>query len=91
MEMAVLLRATNEAIRTGDAATVKAHFDFVDEVERFATADVSNAVGVSYLEHLIVDSKGGRFMKARGMLSPRLLAALESLEAFWAEAKRQKS
>lgn len=91
LEMSALMRATNDAIRIGDVATVKAHFAFIDEVERFATGDVSNAVGASYLEHLLVDSRDGRFMKARGMLSPRLLAALETLEAFWVEIKRRKA
>jgi hypothetical protein len=80
LEMAELRRATNAAIAAGDLQTVRAHFEFVDELLRAADADVENAVIVSYLEDL--DFRGPHGDAARKLLRPRLRTELDAQNAY---------
>lgn len=81
-EMGTLARATQEAIDRQDKATVKAHFEFIDEVFRDATPDVQNAVYVSYLESLRFEGRKAGPTNARDLLTPRLRQALVDLEEY---------
>jgi hypothetical protein len=85
LEMGALARATQVAIDNQDKATVVRHFEFVDDVFQNATADVENAVNVSYLEHLQFEGRKAGPTKARELLTPRLRDALEELEKYLAE------
>jgi hypothetical protein len=85
MEMGALARAAQAAISDEDSVEVRKHFEFVDEVYSRGTADMINAVHVSYLENLSFDGKHGRRIKAREMLTSALQAALRGLEAYNAE------
>jgi hypothetical protein len=82
LEMATLARATQAAIDEQDKATVRAHFEFVDEVFRDATPEVENAVNVSYLEHLRFEGRKAAPTRARELLTPRLQQALAELEEY---------
>jgi len=79
-EMDTLQRATNAAVRSGDLPTVRAHFEFVDEVIRGADTAVENAVIVSYLEGL--DFRGAHGDAARKLLRPRLRTEWEEQRAY---------
>src|SRR4051794_6732374 len=79
-EMATLARASQEAIDSQDNATVRAHFEFIDEVLREAATDVENAVHVSYLENLHFRGRKAGLMNARELLTPRLEKGLADLE-----------
>lgn len=90
LEMGQLANAVQAAIRDEDTATVREHFRFIDEVYRRATAEVKNAVHVSYLEPLSFDGKHGKRIKAREMLSPALQTALREVEAYNAQLHKRK-
>lgn len=79
-EMAELRRATNAAIAAGDLATVRRHFEFVDEVLRAADEAVENAVVVSYLEDL--DFRDPHGDAARKLLRPRLRTELDAQNVY---------
>jgi hypothetical protein len=83
LEMAVLARATCDAIDAGDLGQVQAHIRLVDELFSEAGPGLENAVYVSYLEHVFLDSDDPRYLSARKMLSPRLQNALIELEEYW--------
>ena len=87
-EMATLGRATIEAIREGDAETIKEHFSFVDEVYRDADAAVENAVNVSYLEHIDFEGRRARAIHAHELLTPRLQKAVKELGEYWEALRR---
>jgi len=82
LEMGTFARATQHAIDHQDKPTVRAHFQFIDEVFRDAAPDVQNAVYVSYLENLRFDGRKAAPTGARELLSPRLQQALTDLEAY---------
>jgi hypothetical protein len=84
LEMAALGCATQAAIDAQDTATVRRHFEFVDEVCRDATPNVKNAVSVSYLEDLRFEGRKAAPAKARQLLTPRLRQALADLEDYLA-------
>jgi hypothetical protein len=84
LEMATLARATQAAIDGQDRTTVRAHFQFIDEVLRNAAPDVENAVNVSYLENLRFEGRKAAPTKARELLTPRLQQALGELEEYLA-------
>ena len=88
LEMASLMRATVEAIRHGDAKTVRAHFAFVDEVYRNADAAVENAVNVSYLEHIDFEGPKAKAIQAHELLTPRLQTAVKELQEYWEALRR---
>lgn len=79
-EMGTFARATNTAIRAGDAATVQRHFRFADEVLRDAAPDVRNAIAASYLETLALCGRHAKRIEARRLLTPRLGQTLTDLE-----------
>ena len=81
MAMQALARATQRAIGDGEKETVRAHFAFVDELYCQGDDEVSNAVGVSYLECIGFDGRKAKAIKAMAMLSPRLQQALSGLES----------
>jgi hypothetical protein len=81
-EMATLARATQAAIDSQDKATVRAHFQFIDEVFRDAGPDVKNAVNVSYLENLRFEGRKAVQTNARELLPPRLRQVLAELEEY---------
>src|SRR3954465_531964 len=76
MEMGQLAKAAQAAISAEDAAAVREHFRFLDEVYRRATREVRNAVHVSYLERLGFGGRHAERIGAREMLSPGLRAGL---------------
>ena len=80
--MATRARATQSAIDSQDEATVREHFQFVDELFRNAAADVENAVNVSYLENLRFEGRRARATNARELLTPLLRQALAELEEY---------
>ena len=82
LEMTTLARATQAAIDSQDEATVREHFQFVDELFRNAAADVENAVNVSYLENLRFEGRRAGATNARELLTPRLRQALAELEEY---------
>src|SRR5262245_1062210 len=82
LEIAAFARSTQHAIDNQDKSTVRAHFQFIDEVFRDAAPDVENAVNVSYLEHLRFEGRKAAPTKARALLSPRLQQALADLEKY---------
>ncbi len=84
-EMGAFALATQAAISAEDAATVREHFSFIDDVYRQATPEVKNAVYVSYLEHLSFDGRHGKRIGARELLSAQLQTALREVEGYWAE------
>jgi len=84
LEMGTLARATRAAIDGQDKATVRRHFQFIDEVFRDAAPDVENAVCVSYLENLRFEGRKAAPTKARDLLTPRLRQALDDLEKYLA-------
>lgn len=79
-EMAAVARATQAAIDDQDTATVRTHFQFIDEVFRNAVPEVENAIIVSYLENLRFEDRKAVRIKARELLTPRLQQALAGLE-----------
>ena len=85
LEMATLARAAQAAISTEDMQLVKKHFRFIDDVYRQSTAEVTNAVNVSYLENLSFDGRHAKRIKARELLSPQLQTALRELEEYLAQ------
>ena len=85
LEMGQLAKAAQAAISDEDAAAVREHFRFINEIYRRATPEVKNAVHVSYLERLSFEGKQGKRIKAREILSPALQAGLRGLEAYNAE------
>jgi hypothetical protein len=80
LEMGHFVDATNDAIRNEDIEQVRDHFRFIDEVFARGTPDVANAVGVSYLEHLIIQSRAAQHRGAHTLLSPRLRKELAALD-----------
>jgi hypothetical protein len=81
-EMGTFARATQQAIDRQDESTVRAHFQFIDEVFRNAAPDVENAVYVSYLENLRLDVHKDGATRARELLPPRMQRALTDLETY---------
>jgi phage-related baseplate assembly protein len=79
-EMATLARATQAAIQQRDFVTVTEHFAFMDDVLKAASSEVENAVYVSYLENIDLDSTDDRFEQARSILPAALPQALVELE-----------
>ena len=57
VEMAVLARATCEAIDQGDTRTVCSHFNFIDELFACCAPDPENAIYVSYLENVFLSAQ----------------------------------
>lgn len=82
LEMAALSRATQAAIDDRDREAVRQHFLFIDEVFRQAAPDVTNAINVSYLEHLRFEGRKAGPTGARELLTPRLRQALAGLEEY---------
>lgn len=75
----MLARHTQAAIDAGDRAEVRRCFRFAESAAMNGDAAVSNAIGVSYLEHLILtDGKVARRW-ALAELPPRLAEDLRSL------------
>ena len=54
IEMAAVARATSRAIEAGDAVEFARHFTVMEKVLSSASADVENAVYVSYLENVLL-------------------------------------
>jgi hypothetical protein len=84
LEMGAFSAATQAAIDDQDVDTVRAHFQFIDEVFCDAAPDVENAVYVSYLENLRFEGRKASPTKARQLLTPRLQRALTELEDYLA-------
>ncbi len=91
LEMGTLARAAQAAISEEDTASVREHFRFIGEIYRRAAPEVKNAIHVSYLERLGFDSKHGKRIRAREMLSPGLQEGLRGLEAYNAELFGRRS
>ena len=79
-EMAVVSHATQKAIEARSWQTVAAHFSFIAGVFAGGTAEVRNAVCVSYLENLFLDEASGNHVSTRATLPPVLASALVDLE-----------
>jgi hypothetical protein len=91
LEMAVFARATCRAIDSGDAGEVQAHVGFVDWLLSDARPDLENAIRVSYLENVFLDSEDPRYVSARAKLSKRLQTTLTELEEHWRRIAEWKS
>jgi hypothetical protein len=81
MEMCDFARCTHTAIRAEDFITVQKHLNFVNEAFWNASAELDNAIMVSYLEEVFLNETDWTVLKARSMLSLQLVDALVYLES----------
>jgi hypothetical protein len=81
MEMCGFASCTRTAIQSKDFITVQKHLNFVDEAFWNASAELDNAILVSYLEEVFLNETDRAFLKARSMLSLQLVDALVYLES----------
>lgn len=88
LEIAALKAATREAIHRRDWHTVGKHFAFVTTLLEDASADLRNAIDVSYLAGLLYGEGSLNYAKARTLLPPVLLRALERIEKHYESLKR---
>lgn len=79
LQFAALARHTEAAIATGDLATVRRDFMFVDRVLARGDEFVSNAIHVSYLEHVALSGAHGE--AAGKLLSTRLREGWKAIHA----------
>ncbi len=80
LEIAALKAATREAIRRRDWHTVGKHFGFAAGLMEDASADLRDAIDISYLAGLLYGERSLNYAKARTLLPPSLLGALERIE-----------
>lgn len=88
LEIAALKAATREAIHRRDWHTVGKHFTFVTNLLEDASADLRNAIDVSYLAGLLYGEASLNYAKARTLLPPVLHRALERIEKHYEDLKR---
>lgn len=89
LELGDFARATQQAISAEDVATVRQHFEFVDEILRIGSADLAVPVAQSYLGLLSLDGRHGNRIRARDLLSPRLRMMLSDYEGHCAALRDQ--
>jgi hypothetical protein len=85
LEVSALRLATHEAIQKRDWATVRTHFDFIDDVLEAAETELHDAIGISYLVNLFYSETSLNFAKARTLMPKRLATALEIMERHYEE------
>ena len=81
LEIAVVSRATHEAVRAQRWEMVASHFAFMEEVFAGGNEAIKNAVCVSYVENIFLGETSVGHVHARAMLPPELATALAELEA----------
>ena len=89
-EMAVVSRATREAIKAQSWQTVVAHFSFIGEVFVGGNEAIRNAVYVSYLENVFLGESSAEFVSARAMLPSTLSEAMVRLETHFEKLAHEK-
>jgi hypothetical protein len=89
LEMGAFCRFTEEAIKREDRAILVRCFQFVERLLLNGDASVKNAVHVSYLEHLDLESAEGR--KARAHMPSAVIAAWNDITAYNAQIARSSS
>jgi len=82
LQVATLARHTEAAIESGDLATVRRDFMFMDRMLADADEFVDNAIHVSYLEHLFFDGEHGA--AAEALLSSRLREGWRMIHGYMA-------
>lgn len=87
LEMGAFHQHLLDAIRAGDPGEVSRCFAFADELLQRGTADVTNAVAVSLLEHLQFD--GRRTAWAKRLLTPALARAWSDVHACMQTLRRE--
>jgi len=85
LEVSALRLATHDAILKRDWATVRTHFDFIDDVLESADTELHDAIGISYLVNLFYSETSLNFAKARTLMPKRLATALEIMERHYEE------
>jgi len=75
-----LAEAANRAIQEGDFEFLARCFEFMDRMILEGDADVSNAVSVSFLEHLHLISRDPNNRKAKSLLTRSLREQWEDLK-----------
>lgn len=80
LQFAALARHTEEAIASGDLATVRRDLMFVDRILAGADEFVDNAIHVSYLEHM--EFAGDHAEAAEAFLSSRLRQGWHSIHEY---------
>jgi len=79
--------ATRDAIAQRDWQTVVKHFDFVAEMMESADAELTEALGVSYLGSLLHGETSINYAKARSLLPKPLARALEGVQSHYEERR----
>ena len=79
-EMAVVSQATRDAIAADDWQQVAEQIEFIDQIFARDTEAICNAVYVSYLENVLLGETTPKFLRARTLLTPKLLQAMLELE-----------
>lgn len=80
-----LTLATRDAIAQRDWQTVVKHFDFAAEMLESADAQLTEALGVSYLGSLLHGETSINYAKARSLLPKPLALALVRVESHYEE------
>lgn len=88
LEVAALKAATREAIHRRDWHTVGKYFAFASGLLDDASDNLRDAVDVSYLAGLLYGERSLSYAKARTLLPPPLLRALERIEKHYDGLKR---
>ena len=89
MEMGCFFRLTQQAIDDEDEATVKKCFQFADSVFHDADSDLTNALYVSYLEHLNFKDGRKRRQWAYSKLPAKLQAGFREINEYMDDVFRR--
>lgn len=84
LEVAAFRRATENAMDAGEFWTTERHFRFVEKVLREVTADVENALRVSYIEdRALGECTPQRFRAVKERMPAKLRAEIARTHPNW--------